>query len=265
MICKRCGANVPDGSEVCMNCGTRMREAAAPQRFCAKCGSPISGGLQFCSVCGETVNNNQKPDVAAKVMGAVNPAVDKVSGSITKLTGKKVDKRIVLLGGAVAIVLVLVLVISLLFGGRSAKATVDKFIDATYTGNIKTIMKLVPKDILEYAMEESGYDEDDLEELYEDAEDSFEDMQDWYEDYYGKDWEYSYEIEDMDDLSKKKLRDLQELYEDEFDVKVKAAKKVEVEITLEGEEEKSKNTMELTLIKVGGSWYLDIESIGSIF
>ena len=68
----------------------------------------------------------------------------------------------------------------------------------------------------------------------------------------------------MDDVSSKKLRDIQEEYEDEFGIKVKAAQTAEVEITIEGGDVEKSVTQKLYLIQVGNLWYLDFLSMGGI-
>ena len=70
----------------------------------------------------------------------------------------------------------------------------------------------------------------------------------------------SYENTDTEDFDKDELKEIKEMYE-EIDVKVKDAMIVEVEVTMELDGDERTTTQELTLIKVGGSWYLDIEDV----
>ena len=58
------------------------------------------------------------------------------------------------------------------------------------------------------------------------------------------------------------LDDLKDAYED-ADVKGSAGK--EVEITVIADETESSNSLDVSLIKVGRSWYLDVMSMGNLF
>ena len=53
-------------------------------------------------------------------------------------------------------------------------------------------------------------------------------------------------------------------YED-INVKVSAAKTVEVEFTLKGDETEVSNSLEISVIKVDRSWYLDLYTMGNLF
>lgn len=57
---------------------------------------------------------------------------------------------------------------------------------------------------------------------------------------------------------------MKEKYED-IDVKVSAAKTVEVKVMIKAGETENSNTLDISVIKVGRSWYLDPETMGSIF
>ena len=48
-------------------------------------------------------------------------------------------------------------------------------------------------------------------------------------------------------------------------MKVSAAKSVEVELTVTSDETESSNSLDVSLIKVGRSWYLDAMSMGNLF
>jgi hypothetical protein len=92
-------------------------------------------------------------------------------------------------------------------------------------------------------------------EMTEELQDSLDMIHRYYDDV-----EISYEITDTDDFGKDDLKDIKETYK-EIGVKVKDAMVVEVEVTMELDGDERTTTQDLTLIKVGGSWYLDIEDI----
>lgn len=49
MICRRCGAESPEGAKVCMMCGTPF----SGQRICNNCGAIIDPDAAFCAKCGK--------------------------------------------------------------------------------------------------------------------------------------------------------------------------------------------------------------------
>ena len=82
--------------------------------------------------------------------------------------------------------------------------------------------------------------------------------------YLGEGWTTEYEILYTEDLKGDDLDAIKDSYED-ADIKVSAAKTVEVEMTVKADETESSNTLEISLIKVGRSWYLDMMNMGGLF
>lgn len=48
MVCKNCGANIPNGELFCPNCGTCTENA----KFCKYCGAVIGADCVVCPACG---------------------------------------------------------------------------------------------------------------------------------------------------------------------------------------------------------------------
>ena len=67
-----------------------------------------------------------------------------------------------------------------------------------------------------------------------------------------------------EDVTDDDLDDLKSNYED-INVKVSAAKTVEVEFTSKGDETEVSNSLEISVIKVDRSWYLDLYTMGNLF
>lgn len=215
--------------------------------FCGKCGAENADNAQFCKGCGAKLNEGQTP----KSMIAVT------------VDGKNKNRKIGMIAAAAGVVIVIALLVNL-FGGRSYKKTVNKFMDATFNADAKTIMELVPDKIIDYALEEAGYDDDELDDLIDEMNETSEDLIESLERYYGEDWSFSYEILDVENLTDRKLNSVKDDYE-ENGVKVSAAKTVEVEFTIKGDDTDISNSVEVPVIKVGRSWYLDIINMDSIF
>lgn len=215
--------------------------------FCGKCGVKNADDATFCTGCGAKLNG-AKPVVSGTSI-SVNPS-DK-------------NRKVGIIAVAVAAVVVVALIIGL-FGGRGYKATVEKFVDAQFDADAEAIFELIPEKMIEYALEEEGYDEDELDEFIEEGNEELQDQLDYIERYLGEDWTVSYEILTVEDVTGDDLDDLKEDYED-MDIKVSAAKTVEIELTIKAGDTETGNSLDVSVIKVGRSWYLDLASMGGLF
>lgn len=64
MLCSKCAANLPEGSQFCLKCGQPVSmpangtapPAVAAVLACAKCGASLPEGAQFCLKCGKPVS-----------------------------------------------------------------------------------------------------------------------------------------------------------------------------------------------------------------
>lgn len=215
--------------------------------FCGKCGVKNADDATFCTGCG------------AKLNGA-KPVV---SGTSVTVNPNDKNRKVGIIAVAVAAVVVVALIIGL-FGGRGYKATVEKFVDAQFDADAEAIFELIPEKMIEYALEEEGYDEDELDEFIEEGNEELQDQLDYIERYLGEDWTVSYEILTVENVTGDDLDDLKEDYED-MDIKVSAAKTVEIELTIKAGDTETGNSLDVSVIKVGRSWYLDLASMGGLF
>lgn len=94
--------------------------------------------------------------------------------------------------------------------------------------------------------------------------DSMQEQIDYLDRYLGKGWKTSYKITDVEKITGDDLDEIKEDYED-MDVKVSAAKTVEVEVNIHSDETETSNSMDISLIKVGRSWYIDINSMYNLY
>ena len=214
--------------------------------FCGKCGAQNTDNAEFCTNCGAKLKKSSQTTVPVSVPNQNDK-----------------NRKVGMIAVAVAAVVVIILGV-VLFGGRSYKATVEKFVDAQFDANAEAIFDLMPEKMIDYALEQDGYDSDDLDDLIDDANETLQDQLDSLDSYLGEGWKISYEILDTEDIKGDDLDDIKDAYED-ADVKVSAAKDVEIEITVKADETEISNSLDVSLIKVGRSWYLDVMSMGNLF
>lgn len=97
MICRNCQAALEENSVFCSHCGQRVEEPMPnPVSQCPNCGKELAPGAVFCVGCGQQIQQVPKP---------VMPPVQQ----------KKSKKIPILIGIAVALLLVAVLVVGLVF------------------------------------------------------------------------------------------------------------------------------------------------------
>lgn len=220
--------------------------------FCGICGTKNVDGVAYCKNCGCRLNAPKKA-----------PANVKTPVAVSKRKRQQDNKKVGMIAVAISAAIVLIILFAL-FGGRGYKSTVKQFVNAQFEVDAETIFKLIPDKMIDYMLDEEGYDEDELDELIDEANDEIQDQLDSINRYLGEDWEVTYEILSAENLEKEDLKELKEDYED-IDIKVSAAKTVEVELTVKAGETETSNSLDVSLIKVGNTWYLDVESMGGIF
>jgi hypothetical protein len=205
---------------------------------CTKCGSEQPEGTKFCGVCGAELEQTFQPEQPA-------PAGKKGTLPIGKIAGL-----------AVAIILLIVIISAISGGGY--KKPIDLMFKSLQTGKASHMLKAAPKSLVD---ERLGGD-DALDEL----DDVFDELHDELEDEFGKNVKISYKITDKEKLDKDDLDDIAEYFDYMFDssgkdVKIKAGYELEVEGTIKGSEDKDTEDMTVTVIKIGGKWYLHPESL----
>ena len=200
--------------------------------LCKKCGTENPDGAKYCSKCGKALNE--------------------------KSTAKKNREKGIVL--ALCVIVAVVLLVYTL-GARSYKKTIDTFVTSQFAVDAQSIVELLPEKVLDKELEETGYSKT---ELVEETNDSLKKQVDYIDQYLGDDWKLSYKMTNVEDVTGDDLNDLKSNYED-INVKVSAAKTVEVEFTLKGDETEISNSLEVSVIKVDRSWYLDLYTMGNLF
>ncbi len=198
---------------------------------------------------------------------------------------------------AIVVIVLLVLLIKALFGGgyesklddavdlvNDRCTELDDYVEIALPGFVADAYH----DLMDIAEDEG---EDDFEDALDNARDALENMYDELEDEYGKDFEVSYEIKKEKELDDDDLEDIEDTYkdladeiplddlEDELDsagdaaedlykvvedlvdelkdVNVSAGYKVDLELTIEGDEDDDTQEVTVTFIKMNGDWTID--------
>lgn len=218
--------------------------------FCTNCGKENENDAVYCVECGHLMNKT---------------AVKK--GNIKIPDVKIKNKKSVI---AIAAVIMLVLVGSFIFGGRSYKKTIDLFVKYTISeADVKMVFdKLVPSKVIDYALKDAGKSRSDyrrdIKEANEDLQNNIKQVEKQY-DVKWKNCKVSYEIVDVETLKGDDLADIKELYKEDIGLKVSGAKQVELEVTIRIDDDTEvTNSQDIDLVKVGRSWYLDMPSMGGV-
>lgn len=222
--------------------------------FCGKCGTQNSESARFCKACGAPM----EPIPGRPPLGSP-PEGSGAAGAAASSRNRKVGMAAVGIGAAV----IVIAVVFALFGGRSYKSTINTFMDSVLSGDATEIVDLIPKQLIDELIEESGYSKkeiiDELEDMCEEVELSI----GMATAFLGDSMKITYKVTEAEDVSNKALRELKEEYE-EFDVTVRAAKNVDVELSVKADGYDSSNTITIPVIKVGRAWYLDVYSLAEI-
>lgn len=209
--------------------------------FCGKCGAQNSDDASVCKECGAALNNAPK----AKT--------DDSAAKVKPLPGSNYNK-IGICAAIAAAVVVFIIFISLI-SGRGYKSTVNQFFDAFYSANGKKIVSLLPKKYVKRICESGDISKKEfIKELTEELEDQMHSIKQ-YNDIDPK--KAKSEVLEAEKLTGSDLERIKDRYKESYDIKVKAAKEVTVKVKLGDISEETY----LTVVKIGGSWYIDYSEV----
>ena len=226
--------------------------------YCGKCGSKNLDGAEYCANCGAKLSASSIPG-GQQTGGALNSGPSApVSIAIPK---KGVNIRNIAI--IICVAVVAIVFGTMFLGGRSVKTTVDKMITATFAGDAQGIVDLVPDKVLDQVLRSEGYDRSQLDSFLAEGSDELQVQLNLLALNVGSPMKTEHTFTE-EDKTQEEIDDLNSEYE-EFGVKVSAAKTAWVEITVSGPVRENTSQMNLPLIKVGKSWYVDVVSLGSLF
>ncbi len=204
-------------------------------KFCGNCGATLDDAAVVCGYCGAPLNNNIPGQGAS-----INKAG--VASVVKELKGNKIVKIAIPAVAALVVVIVAIVLITSLTGYKGA---IKSFMKAYKDQDIDTMISM-SSDIATDAQ-----DDDSIEYLTEIAENHFEHV----EDKCG-DAKIKYEITNVKELSKSKLGDYKDLF-DELDLdssEVEEGKKITLLITYDGDKRTKTHKATMIMFKENGEW-----------
>ncbi len=263
MRCKVCGTEYREGSLYCGTCGVRLAEENDQDQI------PVPGDFEG----GIPQGKQPKPDRGQKTaypkMTPQNPVSQKKISPKTaspKTKSKKSLYGIIGIAAAaiIAVVVILFAVKSLGVGGRSYEKVVDKLVTSAFNGDIRTMMDLIPSKMIDQELANEGISRDELNDQIDEQSEMMKNQMKSVEAYVGANWKVTHEILSAADVTGEELEEVKSDYA-AANVKVSEARHLEVKLTLKGDKDQDSNNINIMVIKVGNSWYLDVNSFDEIF
>ena len=144
------------------------------------------------------------------------------------------------------------------------KKVVDKLVTSAFKGDIRTMMDLIPSKMIDQELANEGISRDELNDQIDEQSEMMKNQMKSVEAYAGANWKVTHEILSAADVTGEELEKVKSDYA-AANVKVSAAKNLEVKLTLKGDKDQDSNNINIMVIKVGNSWYLDVNSFDEIF
>ena len=214
--------------------------------FCEKCGTALEDGAVNCPNCGEVFGGVAAVEVVDNGYDAsVDAGVNVDAGAVAKAPINK--NKIIGIAAAAVVVIVAVILVLVLFTGGAKKAA-KKLLDFSYNakGSAKSVVTMMYPDEI---IEEFELDKD---ELIADAEENQEENKEELEE---DDIEYEFNFLSEKDLKASEIKDMNEMLED-YELEISKGVKFKVKVTMyEGGDKEDSETEEITMVKIGGSWY----------
>lgn len=213
--------------------------------FCSKCGVQVDDGNVSCHNCGAPVKA---------------PSFNPVPSKPKKSFNFKDPKFLGIVGAVVAVLLAF-----WLFGGfgdsQSYESAVSNYVEGVFDADSKQILNTFPSRVVDMMCDDEGVSKNELiAELNYELEDFLEEIE--YE--FGRNWSVKHKIISTEKYDSDDLEWIKDKY-DEIGVKVKDAKMVYIEVTVKGGGESLSEEMEIGVIKVGDSWYVDVQNTDEPF
>jgi len=212
------------------------------EKFCGNCGKPVEDGAKVCGNCGTPVENENSGNTRVSTVPGIN-YVDPEKKAKNK-------KRVKMVLGAVALVVVFIVAFNIISGFVGYKGATRKIMDAYKDYNIDTLIDMSSDLYLFYG------DESYVERYFEESVSN--DLEN-FENRVGHKYKISYEIKEAYTASDRKFNELINSlsYYEEFDPDIiSKIMVIEMEVTAKDGNKTATINKELYLTKESGSWKL---------
>jgi hypothetical protein len=210
--------------------------------YCTKCGEQNPDDIFFCYGCGARLDGER--------------TVESESAAGTR-------DKIKIISGMIAIAIIIGIVASVIsWAGKGYDRTAAKYLDAVYDADAQGVIELVPDEVVDYLLEDTGHDDLNgfIEEFTEVLQEYADGMTSAYVKNYGDDGKISCKITGAADIKDDALDKVRAYYADmNINIEISTAKTVIYDLTVKDKETKTSQTVSMcaTVIKVGRTWYLD--------
>ena len=210
--------------------------------FCKKCGSQNGDNATHCSKCGAELIAKAPVDADAEYYEYYKR---KKRGTRKKLLG--------FLTACAAIAVIAILFIDP-SGSLWYRSAVRKYFSFALEGDVDAYFDIIHEDVLEEILDRNDmYKAQYRREL----ESTLSSRDSWL----GDDWDCSYDIISVKNIKGESLEDIQLDFNEDYHVHVEAAKQVSVIVTLEFGGDIYTEDFDITVIRIGMLWYIDINEI----
>jgi len=209
--------------------------------FCTSCGAQVPDGAYACPGCGAIQAQNATPVNPTPTNTYVAPAPTPAQYNPSAPAQKSTSGIIGMVAVGIIAIIVIALIASIFGGGY--KKPIKNLFEGIEKSDWKKFSSAFPEERFK-KMEKAS-----------DGDDYIEGITEMLEDDYGKNIKISFKIKDKEKLDKDDIEDLEDDYEDTYEEKIKI-KKLEVESTVKGKDDKDTDTADMVVGKIGLKWYI---------
>ena len=236
--------------------------------FCKFCGRQLTEG-EVCNCQNQQLNQFNNMNSGFNTQFEPNNQ-NYNAGDIPVEPNKKKTTNIMIISAGVLLAILFIIVFVLILG-NAYKKPFNKLIRGINKNNAELILEqLLTDDMMDDFMDEiEDMDKDESrEDFFDDSEEAMEEMKEYLEDDYGKNVKFSVKFISKKDAKKREIKNIERLYNlEDYDVEIKNAYKVKVELRVKGREDDEDMKMNLYSVNIKGEGWkvmVDDEAIDDI-
>lgn len=239
--CTRCGNQLCAEDQFCKNCGAPCAIVPAvetappiPELRCTHCGTPLAQDDSFCSVCGRAIEKKAKK--------GRSPGVGRIIGIAAAL-----------------MVLAVVIIAIVQLSTNTPKYVAKSHIEDVLSGDAEAVLDSYPPEVVEGIMDRelwTGY------EMEAEIDEELDRIRTKIIKSYGKNWTQELEVLEVTGSDWDNQQSKEERYKEYYGVEIDIEdwKTVLVEVYIEGGGDRDLETIEVSVLKIDGTWYVDFLS-----